>query len=70
MNNKNQTPIFIISYGRSGSTLISDILNSHNQICCIQEQNHGSTKQAANLVQNLLLPAKSLIGDHIGLLLG
>lgn len=34
---KNQKPIFILSSGRTGSTLISKILNKHKDICIISD---------------------------------
>ena len=30
-------PIFIVSCGRTGSTLISNILNDHREICIISD---------------------------------
>ena len=32
-----QTPIFIISSGRTGSTFIAETLNKHKKICVISE---------------------------------
>ena len=34
---KKQQPIFIVSSGRTGSTLISRILNNHKKICIISD---------------------------------
>ncbi len=34
---KNQKPIFIVASGRSGSTLIANILNRHKKICIISD---------------------------------